>query len=75
MRFQRCRRCRLGAWRICRLRKDANRDRKGAAAARLDLQPGTTVLKKRQGIPLLRTQPNAPKITTELVRQLEEELP
>jgi hypothetical protein len=75
MRFQRCRRCRLGAWRTCRLREDANRDRKGAAAAKLDLQPGTTVLKKHQGVALLKTQPNAPKITSELVRLLDEELP
>jgi len=45
-----------------------------SALARRALRPAETNRKTRNGVPLLKVNPNAPRITSELVRQLREEL-
>ena len=42
--------------------------------ARNALRPATTRRKSRNGVPLLPVRPGAPRVTSELVRQLQEEL-
>lgn len=43
--------------------------------ARNALRPTTVGLKSRNGLPLLPVRAGAPRVTSELVRQLQEELP
>lgn len=45
-----------------------------SSLARLALRPATAELKFRNGVPLLPVRPNVPRVTSELVRQLDEEL-
>lgn len=45
-----------------------------SALARRALRPTETAQKTRNGVPLLPVRPNAPRVTSELVRQLREEL-
>lgn len=45
-----------------------------SALARQALRPAETSSKTRNGVPLLYTRPDAPRVTSELVRQLDEEL-
>jgi hypothetical protein len=42
--------------------------------ARRALRPAETSRKTRNGVPLLKVKPKAPRVTSELVRQLREEL-
>ena len=44
------------------------------ALARRALRPAETGRKTRNGVPLLPVNPNAPRVTSELVHQLREEL-
>ena len=46
-----------------------------SALARRALSPGESKTKSRNGIPLLRVRKGAPRVTSELVQQLREELP
>lgn len=46
-----------------------------SALARQALRPKVSVHATRNGVPLLRVRPGAPRVTSELVRQLQEELP
>ena len=46
-----------------------------SALARRALQPAETHRKTRNGVPLLPVHPGTPRVTTELVHQLHEELP
>jgi hypothetical protein len=46
-----------------------------SALARQAMRPTPSRLKTRNGIPLLPVRPGAPRVTSELVRQLQEELP
>lgn len=43
--------------------------------ARTALRPAPSALKTRNGVPLLPVRPGAQRVTSELVRQLQEELP
>lgn len=43
--------------------------------ARKALRPAASGHRMRNGVPLLAVIPGAPRVTSELVRQLEEELP
>jgi hypothetical protein len=45
------------------------------ALARQALRPKVSVHATRNGVPLLTVPPGAPRVTSELVRQLQEELP
>ncbi|MFZ1085328.1 MAG: hypothetical protein WAN35_10215 [Terracidiphilus sp.] len=45
------------------------------ALARQALRPKVSIYATRNGVPLLRVPPGAQRITSELVRQLQEELP
>jgi hypothetical protein len=45
-----------------------------SALARRALRPADMGRKTRNGVPLLAVNPNAPRVTSELVRQLSEEL-
>ena len=45
-----------------------------SALARSALRPAETAAKTRNGVPLLPVKPNAARVTSELVRQLREEL-
>ena len=45
------------------------------ALARQALRPKASVHGTRNGVPLLTVRPGAPRVTSELVRQLQEELP
>ena len=45
-----------------------------SSLARSALRPATTDLKFRNGVPLLPVRPDAPRVTSELVCQLDEEL-
>lgn len=45
-----------------------------SALARRALCPGETGRKTRNGVPLLSTRPDAHRVTSELVRQLDDEL-
>ncbi len=42
--------------------------------ARNALRPSSTKRKSRNGVPLLPVRPGAPRVTSEMVRQLQEEL-
>ena len=46
-----------------------------SSLARRALLPAETKLKSRNGVPLLKVRKGAPRVTSELVRQLREELP
>lgn len=46
-----------------------------SALARQALRPAAPPPKTRNGIPLLAVRPGSPRVTSELVRQLDEELP
>ncbi|MGB9408457.1 MAG: hypothetical protein WCA89_13035 [Terracidiphilus sp.] len=46
-----------------------------SALARTAMRPAPSRLCKRNGVPLLPLRPGAPRVTSELVRQLQEELP
>jgi hypothetical protein len=46
-----------------------------SALARQALRPKVSVHATRNGVPLLTVPPGAPRVTSELVRQLQEELP
>ena len=46
-----------------------------SALARTAMRPVPSKLRKRNGVPLLPLRPGAPRVTSELVRQLQEELP
>jgi hypothetical protein len=45
-----------------------------SALARRALRPADTSRKSRNGVPLLPLNPNSPRVTSELVHQLREEL-
>ena len=45
-----------------------------SALARRALRPAETGRKTRNGVPLLPVNPNSPRVTSELVHQLREEL-
>jgi hypothetical protein len=45
-----------------------------SALARQAMQPAPSRRAKRNGVPLLPVRPGAPRVTSELVRQLQEEL-
>ena len=45
-----------------------------SALARRALRPAETSRKTRNGVPLIQTSPVAQRVTSELVRQLDEEL-
>lgn len=45
-----------------------------SALARIGMRPINARRKMRNGIPLLAVRPGAPRVTSELVRQLQEEL-
>jgi hypothetical protein len=45
-----------------------------SALARKAMRPESSRRSKRNGIPLLPVRPGAPRVTSELVRQLQEEL-
>lgn len=45
-----------------------------SALARKAMSPAPSSHRKRNGIPLLKVRPNSPRVTSELVRQLQEEL-
>ena len=46
-----------------------------SSLARTALRPAAPARRTRNGIPLLVVRPGAPRVTSELVRQLQEELP
>jgi hypothetical protein len=46
-----------------------------SSLARNAMRPALTGLKTRNGVPLLAVRPEASRVTSELVRQLREELP
>jgi hypothetical protein len=46
-----------------------------SALARDGMNPINTKRKMRNGVPLLPVRPGAPRVTSELVRRLQEELP
>jgi hypothetical protein len=46
-----------------------------SALARTAMRPHPSSRKTRNGVPLLPMRPGAPRVTSELVRQLQEELP
>lgn len=46
-----------------------------SALARAALRPTPSSRATRNGVPLLPVRPGAPRVTSELVRQLQEELP
>jgi hypothetical protein len=46
-----------------------------SALTRQALRPKAAVHATRNGVPLLMVRPGAPRVTSELVRQLQEELP
>jgi hypothetical protein len=46
-----------------------------SALARTAMRPASSRLRTRNGVPLLPLRPGAPRVTSELVRQLQEELP
>ena len=46
-----------------------------SALARTAMRPTPQKRSTRNGVPLLRVRPGAPRVTSELVRQLQEELP
>ncbi|HEX5234935.1 MAG TPA: hypothetical protein VFW25_06345 [Silvibacterium sp.] len=46
-----------------------------SSLARRALQPAESKPRVRNGIPLLAVRPGAPRVTSELVQQLREELP
>lgn len=46
-----------------------------SALARHALRPAPSTGATRNGVPLLPVRPGAPRVTSELVRQLQEELP
>ena len=46
-----------------------------SALARRALRPTPATHKTRNGVPLLPIRPDAPRVTSELVRELQEELP
>jgi hypothetical protein len=46
-----------------------------SSLARTALRPASPARRTRNGVPLLVVRPGAPRVTSELVRQLEEELP
>jgi hypothetical protein len=46
-----------------------------SALARTAMRPKHSSRVTRNGVPLLTVRPNAPRVTSELVRQLGEELP
>ena len=46
-----------------------------SSLARQALSPGESKLKTRNGVPLLEVRNGTPRVTSELVRQLREELP
>jgi hypothetical protein len=46
-----------------------------SSLARRALSPGESKVKIRNGIPLLKVRKGAPRVTSELVHQLREELP
>jgi hypothetical protein len=46
-----------------------------SSLARRALSPGESQVKTRNGVPLLKVKKGAPRVTSELVRQLREELP
>jgi hypothetical protein len=46
-----------------------------SALARQAMRPAQSSHNTRNGVPLLPIRPGAPRITSELVRQLQEELP
>jgi hypothetical protein len=46
-----------------------------SALARQAMRPAQSNHKTRNGVPLLSIRPNAHRVTSELVRQLQEELP
>jgi hypothetical protein len=61
-------------------REMASTERKSVGAvisvlARCALRPSATGRTTRNGVPLLPVHPGAPRVTSELVRQLQEELP
>jgi len=45
-----------------------------SALARQAMRPAVSGLKTRNGVPLLPVRPGAPRVTSELVRQLQDEL-
>jgi hypothetical protein len=45
-----------------------------SALARTAMRPNPSNRKTRNGVPLLSVRPGAPRVTSELVRQLQEEL-
>jgi hypothetical protein len=46
-----------------------------SALARAAMRPTPSSRATRNGVPLLPVRPGAPRVTSELVRQLQEELP
>jgi len=46
-----------------------------SALARAAMRPAPSRRATRNGVPLLKVRPGAPRVTSELVRQLQEELP
>jgi hypothetical protein len=46
-----------------------------SSLARQSLSPGESNIKTRNGVPLLKVRKGAARVTSELVRQLREELP
>jgi hypothetical protein len=46
-----------------------------SALARDALRPARSSRRTRNGVPLLPVRPGAPRVTSELIRQLREELP
>jgi hypothetical protein len=46
-----------------------------SALARTAMRPVSSSRATRNGVPLLPVRPGAPRVTSELVRQLQEELP
>ena len=46
-----------------------------SSLARQALSPGESKIKTRNGVPLLKVRKGAPRVTSELVHQLREELP
>lgn len=45
-----------------------------SSLARRALRPTETTRKSRNGVPLLKVRPNTPRVTSELVRELHEDL-
>ena len=46
-----------------------------SSLARRALSPGETKIRTRNGVPLLKVRKGAPRVTSELVHRLREELP